>query len=183
MSDALKTVVLGDKAAQVAVEDAQVIEQFKADQAKAFADAEAAHGKAIEAKDEEIGKLKADLKTAKDAAITPEKMTKMVADRVALETTVRAIDSEIKVDGVADADLRKAAVAKVLGDEMVADASDAEINGMFKAVAKDAGKSDKFADAMKTGVKPVSGATIADQAYADNVTDLSNAWMGEQKEA
>lgn len=178
MSDALKTVVLGDEAVSVSAADAAKIDAFKAAQVKALADAEANHTKAIEAKDQEIGTLKADLKKAQDAAITPDKITKLVADRVALETTVRAIDADIKVEGVADGDLRKAAVAKVLGDEMVADASDAEITGMFKAVAKDAAKGDQFADGMKSGVKTTAN-NVADEAYAENVTSLSNAWMGD----
>lgn len=183
MSDALKTVVLGDKAAQVAVADAQIIEQFKVDQAKKLADAETAHNAVVEAKDEEIGNLKADLKKAQDAAITPEKMTAMVADRVALETTVRAIDADINTANVSDADLRKAAVAKVLGDDMVKDASDAEITGMFKAVAKDAAKGDQFAAAVRDGIQSGADMTVADKAYADNISHLSNAWMGASKEA
>lgn len=178
MSDAQKTVVLGDEAVQVSAADAAKIDAYKRDQAKALADAEAKHREAIEAKDQEIGTLKADLKKAKDAAITPDKITKLVADRVALETTVRAIDADIALEGVSDADLRKQAVAKALGDEMVADASEAEIAGMFKAVAKDAEKGDKFADGMKSGVKSSTGSTVADEAYAENITALSTAWMG-----
>src|SRR5690606_2471318 len=61
-------VVLGDKAVQVHVEDAAEVERFKRESAKALADAEAKLTSTIAAKDEEIGKLKAELADAKKAA-------------------------------------------------------------------------------------------------------------------
>lgn len=149
MSDNTQNVVLGDKAIPVATTHVADVENWKAAQAKVVTDMETAHTKAIAAKDEEIGTLKADKKSLEDAAITPEKMTALIADRVALETAVKAIDSKIEVANVSDADLRKAAVASKLGDEMVKDASADEITGMFKAVAKDAAKADPFVDGVK----------------------------------
>src|SRR5690606_3873028 len=59
-----KAVILGDSVVQVPVSDALLIEQFKEASAKALADAEAK----LAAKDEEIGKLKAELADAKKAA-------------------------------------------------------------------------------------------------------------------
>lgn len=146
------TVVLGDKAAKVALTDAPIIEAFKADAAKAFSDMETSYKAALEAKDEEIGTLKADKKKLEDAAMTPERQTQLVADRVALESAVKAIDEDIKTANVSDADLRKAAVASKYGDEMVKDSSDAEITGMFKALAKDAATKDPFVETLKDGV-------------------------------
>jgi len=142
------TVVLGDKAAKVAQADAPIIEQFKADSAKALSDMQTSHATALEAKDEELGALKAEVKKLQDAEMTPAKLTARIADRVALEGAVKAIDEEIETANVSDADLRKAAVASVYGDEMVADASDAEITGMFKALAKTAKTQDTFADGL-----------------------------------
>jgi len=170
----MQTVVLGDEAAQVAVADAPKVEKFKTDAAKTVSDMETAHTTALTAKDEEIGTLKADNKALKDAAITPAKMTSLIADRVALETVVKAIDAKIEVADVSDADLRKAAVASKLGDEMVADASEAEIVGMFKAIAKDAAKADPFADAMKGGVKTTLHAADAEaKAHAAYIDGLN----------
>ncbi|MFD4120917.1 DUF2213 domain-containing protein [Alcaligenes faecalis] len=174
MSDQLKTVVLGDKAVQVAVTDVAAIEQYKADMQRKLADAEAAKKKSEEDKDEEIGKLKADLKAAKDAAVLD--VDALVAARTDLVSKVHAIDAKIDVSGKSDADLRKAAVAAKLGDEMVQGASDAEINGMFKAIAKDAKPANPVADAIKHGVVNVGDAkTMADTALAKASTDL-NAW-------
>lgn len=146
---------------------------------KAISDAAETHATAITAKDEEIGTLKADKKKLEDAAITPEKMTKLIADRVALEATVKAVSDAIKVDGLSDADLRKAAVAAKLGDDMVADASDAEISGMFRAIAKDAAKPvDTFADGVKD--KSVKVPSL-DAAYAERNAGLSDAWKSPVK--
>lgn len=142
-----KTVVLGDKAVQVAVEDAAEVERFKEASAKALADAKSEHGVVIQAKDEEIGQLKADLKAAKDAANID--VDALVAARSELVAKVKAVDSSIDPSGLTDADLRKAAVAAKLGDDMVKGASDAEIMGMFKAVTKGAKPADKVADAIK----------------------------------
>ena len=61
MSDALKTVVLGNKAVKVPAEDVAAIEQFKTDSAKALADAESKHEKALADKDAELAKLQANL--------------------------------------------------------------------------------------------------------------------------
>lgn len=147
MSDALKTVVLGDKAAQVAAVDAPIIEQWKADAAKAMADKDAKYKGDLDEKDEEIGNLKADLKAAKDALPEAGDLDKMVADRAALVTTVKAIDAKIEPTGLTDAELRRKAVASRYGEDAVKDASDAEVKGMFTAAAKDtAGKRDTFAD-------------------------------------
>lgn len=170
MTDQLKTVVLGDKAVQVAVSDVAAIEQFKADSAKALADAKAAHESAISAKDEEIGTLKADLKAAKDAANID--VDALVADRTELISQVNAIDAKIEVKGVTDSELRKAAVASKLGDEMVVNASDAEISGMFKAIVKSAKPSNAVADAIRNGVKSADSDIIND-AQSDYVARLT----------
>lgn len=177
MSDSLKTVVLGDKAVQVAVTDVAAIEQFKADSAKALADAESKYTAAINAKDEEIGKLKADLKAAQGAAVID--VDALVAARTELVAQVKAIDASIEPKGLTDAELRKAAVAAKLGDEMVKDASDAEITGMFKAITS-AAPSNPVADAIKGGIKSVGdAATQMNDALQKSISDL-NAWRNAQ---
>lgn len=164
-----KTVVLGDKAVQVLVEDAAEVERFKQESAKALSDAEAKHNAAVEAKDEEIGKLKAELADAKKAADID--VDALVAARTELVAQVKAIDAKIEAKGLTDAELRKAAVAAKLGDEMVADASDAVILGMFKAIAKDAKPADPVGEVFKYGVKD-SGQSI-DDAQASYVARLT----------
>lgn len=169
MADSTKAVILGDSVVQVAVSDALLIEQFKDASAKALADAEARHTAAIEAKDEEIGKLKAELADAKKAAEID--VDALVAARTELVAQVKAIDAKIEAKGLTDAELRKAAVAAKLGEEMVADASDAVILGMFKAIAKDAKPADPVSEVFKHGVND-SGQSI-DDAQASYVARLT----------
>jgi len=161
MADAIQTrTVLIDGLSVITTDaGAQALEKLQkqiADAETAQAAALAASTAAMAAKDEEIGTLKADAKKLTDAALTPEKMTQMVADRVALETLVKAIAPTVDSTNVGDADLRKAAVASTYGDEMVKDAGDAEITGMFKALAKDIKPVDAFADGVKGGLKVVT---------------------------
>lgn len=146
----LKTLVLGDVAVQVAVTDLAAVEAYKASMTQKLADAEAAKKKTEEEKDEEIGSLKAKLKEAEDAAVVD--VDSLVAARTALVAQVKALDSAIEPAGKSDADLRKAAVASKLGDEMVKDASEAEIKGMFAALSKTS-PSNPVADVIKNGVK------------------------------
>lgn len=164
MSDQLKTVVLGDKAVQVAVTDVAAIEQFKADTTKRITDAETAHAAAIAAKDEEIGKLRVDLAQAqKDAAIDVDAL---VAARTEFLGLMDAIAPGMETKGKTDAELRKAAVAATLGDEMVVNASDAEIAGMFKAMSKGKISQNPVVDAFKGGVKSSDNTALNDATAA-----------------
>lgn len=160
-----KTVVLGDKAVQVAVEDAAEVERFKSDMAAKLADAETKRQAEIEAKDEEIGTLKVDLKAAKDAAVID--VDALVASRSALVDTAKAIDSDIEVAGKTDSEIRKAAVVAKLGEDSVKDVSDSEITGMFKALSKTV-STNPVADALGTPQK--INANDAHSGYAARLT-------------
>ncbi len=177
----MKTIVVDGLTVSLEDRDGQLVERhiakLTADAeavAKKLADAEAAHAKAIAAKDEDLGKLKVELKTAQDAAVKPEALDKMVADRAALVTVVKTLDASIKVDGVSDGDLRKAAVTAKLGADVTKDASDAEITGMFKAISKDVKTIDPVANAISTNTG-VSDA--AADAYAKMVQDQQSAYL------
>lgn len=175
----LKTVVLGDRAVQVADSDVLAIEQFKADAAQKLADAKAENQKLADAKAEEIGALKVELKKAQDAAVID--VDALVEARTDLLNSVKAVDSAIEVKGKSDAELRKAAVVSKLGDAAVAGASDAEIKGMFTVIAKDAAKvQNPVHQAFKTGavlsVGDASAMAAASLAKHDN--DM-NAWRNQ----
>lgn len=174
----MKTVVLGDKAVQVADTDVALIEQYKTDMARKLTDAESKHAAAIAAKDEDIGKLRADLATAQAAANID--VDALVAARTELVGQVKSMDASIDPKGKTDAELRKAAVLAKLGDSIVKDASDAEITGMFKALAKDAATTNPVATALRHGVVNVGDAqSLADKALATANADL-NAWRTKQ---
>lgn len=149
-----KTIKLGDASVTVADTDADRIQKLFDElnvNLKNSNEEILKKKKESEDKDEEIGKLKAEKKTLEDAAMTPERLTKVIADRVALESSVKALDSAIVCDGIGDDDLRAKAVAKVLGDAAVKDASPAEIRGMFKALTSKVGDAadDSVRDALR----------------------------------
>lgn len=166
-----KTVVLGDKAVQVAVDDAAEVERFKDAQAKALADAEAKYTAAIEAKDEEIGELKVKLQKAEDAAKID--VDALVAARTALVGKVKALDASIDPTGLTDSELKKAAVVAKLGAEAVKDASDAEVNGMFKVLSAVPVQQNPVADAFSAGLKVVDGDNAVTDAQSDYVARLT----------
>lgn len=160
-----KTVVLNDKAVQIAAEDAAAVEQFKTKMAEV-----------ITAKDEEIGSLKAELESAKKQ-IADIDVDVLVAERVALVGQVKQIDDSIVVDGLSAADIKLAAVKSSLGEEIVKDASEDEINGMFKAIlntSKAHNKDNKVAKVLSTKVK-ANDSTPEQEALNKSITDL-NAW-------
>ncbi len=173
-----RTVVVDGISILTTDQGAEVITKLQGQITKLIGDAATAnttHTTAIEAKDTEIGTLKAELKTAKDAANID--VSKLVADRVALEGQVRAIDSSIDTAGKSDDELRKATVAAKLGDEMVKDAAPAEIAGMFKALTKDAKPNDTVRDALRTQDHSIH----ANDAWGDNV--FAAAGVGQKKGA
>ena len=122
MTVELKTVILGDKAVQVSAGDADTVAAILKD-----------HTAKIEAKDTEIGELKAKLADAEGKILTDAQIAERVAKQV-------------------EADTKRAAVKAKFGDEAVKDASDAEINGMFRVIDKKV--DDSVRDAIK-GAKPV----------------------------
>lgn len=185
MSDALKTVVLGDKAVQVAVSDVAAFEAFKAESAKALADANTAHAAALAAKDAELAKKDAELDAAKAKVLSDADLDKRVQDRGDLIAVANAIAKDVKTTGLSDAAIRKAVVAAKLGDAAIAGKADAYIDARFDILAEDAKKeagADPFARVVSDGLKPnLNDAGRESKAWSDGISDL-NAWR-HQKEA
>ncbi len=172
MSDALKTVVLGDKAVQVAVSDLAAVEAFKADAAKALSDAKAEHDKAIAAKDAELAKKDAELDAAKAKVLSDADLDKRVQERADLITVAKAIAKDVKTEGLSDAAIRKAVVVAKIGDAAIAGKADAYIDARFDLLVEDASKAnpDAFADAVKSGITPViTDHSDAAKAHAEMV--------------
>lgn len=126
----LKTVVLGDEAVSVEVKDAATVEKFK----DAFKKAVDDHALAISSKDKEIGELTAKLKLAEDAAKID--IDKLVAERSEFIAKIKKLDDSIDTSGKTEIELMRSVVGKKLGADLVKDASDDMIRGMFLSVAK-----------------------------------------------
>lgn len=184
MSDALKTVVLGDKAVQVAIGDVAAFDAFKAETAKTIADLNTTHATALAAKDKEIATKDAEIDALKGKIVDGAALDKLVADRAALCAVAAKIAPTVKLDGLADADIRKAVVTAKLGDAAVKDKSADYINARFDILAEDAGKGgDAFADALKGGIKNADGTTNTADAYNQMLERDRNAWQGAKETA
>lgn len=140
MSDALISVVLGDKAVNVPAAQAPAIEAFKDAAAKTLADT-------IATKDAEITDLKKQIETkdgeikAKDKALTdatsPAAMSDAAKKRAfTTEAGKKAGMSDDDMDKMDDAAIRRAVVAKSLGDAEAKAMTDAAIEGAFAFAAK-----------------------------------------------
>ncbi len=174
-----RTLMVDGLSVELADKDAQIVQRALDGFNKKIADMETASGEAkanLAAKDQEIGTLKAENQKLLDAQIKPEDLDRLVADRSALIEQIKAIDSRIEIKG-SDAELRRAAVKSKLGDEMVKDASDDMITGMFRAIAKDAKSADPFARVVADGVRQTGDArTEADKARQDRDQSLRDGW-------
>lgn len=180
MSDALKSVVLGDEAIQVSAADAAKFEAEKAKINQKLSDAEGAHQAALDAKDAEIAQRDAEIAKLKDAQISDADLDAKVQARAGLIGKAAAIAKDVATDGLSDADIRKAVVAAKLGDEAIADRSDAYIEARFDVLAEDAAKGDPVVDALKQDKagKPVT----LDGVYEERNAALADAWKQPMKQ-
>ena len=172
MSDALKTVVLGDEAVQVAVADAAKIDKWKAEQAIALKDAADKHAAEIATKDAAIAKAEGERDAANAKVLDAAALDRLVADRAELVGKAKAIAADVVTAGLADADIRKTVVVAKLGDAMK-DKPEAYIAARFDILAEDAKPADPVAAALKDA-KTVQG---INQVYAERNKSLSDAWM------
>jgi hypothetical protein len=143
----IKTIVVGDKAVQVAASDASTVEQVMKDH-KAEIEAKDAE---IAAKDETIGELKAENAETAKKVMSDADIAAAVVARKAVTDKAAEFVKEFKDEGQSLADIKRAAVKAMYGDEAAAEeVTDAEINGIFRVMKADK-VNDAARDAMKEG--------------------------------
>lgn len=125
-----------------------------ADGAKALTDAQAAHDKAMAAKDAEIDDLKGKVVDQKQIDALADAKAAVVADAKKI-----AGDKLGDTAGKTVADVRRMAVAAKLGDAAVSDKSDDYIEARFDGL-KDAGSTDTQTVANLAPAKPVNDAAV-----------------------
>lgn len=137
----MRTILVDGISIQTTDQGAQAIEKLNGVVAKLTGDnltLVADHAKVVSDKDAEIGTLKIELKKAQDSVPNAQVLDALATERANLVDSARKIAKDLKCDGLSNAEIRKAAVAAAFGDEMVKDASEDQILGMFKAATKDA---------------------------------------------
>lgn len=168
MADALRKVLVDGLQVETTDAGAQAIEKLQKDLASSAAKIEtltADHAKAIAAKDAELAKKDAALDAEKAKVLDAAALDKLVQARGDLIAKAKAIAADVKVEGLSDAEIRKAVVVAKLGDEAVKDKAEAYIDARFDILAEDAAKNvDPVRGALKDGVK-----TVANDAWNDAV--------------
>lgn len=168
----LKTVVLGDKAVKVDAADVSAIDAWKADNAKALADAKATHDAALAAKDAELAKKDAEIDDLKSKIVGDADLDKRVAARAELVGKARALVTDFDPSGKSDADIRKAVVSAKIGD--AADGkSDEYIAARFDGLVESAPDAVRAA---LSGAKPINDK--AGDAYQAMLDRTASAWKG-----
>ena len=138
----LKTVVVGDKAVQVAVADADVITKMITD-----------HASELQDRDVKIAELKIEVADTAKQVKTDEQINALINDGVREIAAVsdkasKLVDGYV-ADGKSAMEIRKEVITKVYGDAAIADIkTDAEIKAAF-AVALVVDKADPVLDARK----------------------------------
>ena len=148
-----RSVVVDGLSVETTDQGAQAIDKLQ----KQIADERTANAAALAAKDVLLAdaKKKAEMmegenaalkKKAEDAAMTPAKLDALVKDRAAVVAVAKAHLGDAAVADKSDAEIRKAVVAKALGDK-AKDMSDDAIKGAFDVLAAGVKASD--ADGMR----------------------------------
>ena len=148
MADTLN-VVIGDKAIPLAPAHAQDLKDHLQSLNKALADAQAAHDKALGAKDAEITKLTTERDEAKAAIVTGDALDALAAKRTAVLDAAKRVAPNLDPKGLSDAALRRAAVTAAKGEDAVKDRSDDYVEALFDGLAADA-KVDPVRDSFGT---------------------------------
>lgn len=141
--------------------------------AKEKADKE--HGEKMAEKDKELASKDAAIAKLEADKLTDAALDARVAARAELVAKAQKVADGIATAGLSDADIRKAAVAKVLGDAAIEGKGAAYIDARFDILVEDAEKADPV-----SGLKdkaPVKAVAL-DAIYEQRNADLQNAWKG-----
>ena len=125
-------------------------------------------------KDAEIATLKSQLA---DAKMSPEKLDKLVTDRVATVQRAKALHDSVVVDGKSDAEIRRQVVAAKLGDtakDWTDDMVSASFNTLSTATADNGNGLSRVVDLLRNN--DTGGGDALNKAYNEYETALSERW-------
>lgn len=123
-------------------------------------------------KDAELAKKDAAISKLEGEKLTDAQLDARVAARADLVAKAKAVADGVEVAGLSDADIRKAAVAKALGDAAIEGKPQAYIDARFDILVEDAAKADPV---QKMKDAPVKLATL-DAVYQERNKALEGAW-------
>lgn len=183
----LRTVLVDGLSVETTDAGAQAIAKLTADKAtlaQQLADMKVKSEKDMEEKDKELAKKDAALDDAKAKVLDAAAISKLVADRVALEATALKVAPSIKPAGLTDIELKTAVVKAALGDAVPADklSNAAYVDARFDILAEGAATvKDTFRDARRSGpaAAPLNDAQAERQKAYDGLIhfDLTGTEM------
>jgi hypothetical protein len=141
--------------------------------AKEKADKE--HAEKMAEKDGELAKKDAAIAKLESDKLTDAALDARVAARAELVAKAQKAADGLVTAGLSDADIRKAAVAKALGDAAVEGKAAAYIDARFDILVEDAEKADPVSKLKDKA--PAKGETL-DAIYDKRNADLQDAWKG-----
>ena len=173
-----RTVIIDGLSVETTDAGAQALEKLTKTISDMKAETTAAEKKAKEDADEKekiIAKKDAEIDALAKDKLTDAALDARVAARADLLDKAKRVADGVTTDGLSDADIRKAAVTKALGDAAVTGKSQAYIDARFDILVEDADKADpvrgmKDAPALKV-------VTNLDAVYDERNKALETAWM------
>lgn len=142
------------------------------DAMKAKKEADDEYAEKMAEKDAELAKKDAAISKLEGEKLTDAQLDARVAARADLVAKAKAVADGVEVAGLSDADIRKAAVAKALGDAAIEGKPQAYIDARFDILVEDAAKADPV---QKMKDAPVKLATL-DAVYQERNKALEGAW-------
>ena len=137
------------------------------------------HAAVVAEKEKELGAKDGEIKALKDAAMTPEKLDVLVADRSALIGKASQIVKDADFSGKTDEQIQAICVDAHYGESTAKDKSAEYVAGMFGAIKV---SNDKFADVMYDRQPRASYEAVdMDAVLAARNLRLENAHKGVQK--
>lgn len=182
----LRTVMFDGLSIETTDQGAQAIEKLQS-QLQATKDGHATViadlQKQIADRDAQLGVKDGEIKKLQDAAIKPEQMDRMIADRADLVSKVKALDAAFDCTGKSPADIRRAVVSAKMGDAKIKDKSDDYVAALFDTLASAPGSTivshnDTVRHALAnhgSAPVPTTDKMVVD-AHAEYVKSLQDGW-------
>ena len=153
------------------------IADAKHEAVKALSDAKAAHETAINTKDAELATKDAEIDALKAAKLSDAEIDAKVQARSDLLAKAKSV-ADADYTGLADSDIKKAAVVAKLGDAAIEGKTDAYIDARFDILAELVDKADPFATAMQDSKPQTKVADHGQSEYEQGILNRSNKRKG-----
>lgn len=172
-----RTVVVDGLSIDTTEQGAQVIEKLQ----KQIADAATSASKLVADHSAELARKDAEIDKLQKQIVSDADIEKRVAARTQLIDTARGLSADVVVDGKSEAEIKKATVAKVLGDSAVEGKDEAYISVRFQILADDKAAGRTLVDPVRNTLRdgkntPPSNVNVADAAYEESVKKMTEAW-------